>query len=156
MFQPDTEITCLYTCSTCIRGQAGRRETWEAQQDAHAAVHAQAPKYGRLGNNAGHLQWSPSCAARVRAAGDLRGQPVLHNNAALPKAFTWCHSSEFSKAKEAGEEERLEGEGEPKSKQREWKERCSLKVNLWWYPIFKVSFTLVACFYKRGDAFCLP
>lgn len=92
------------------------RQDW-GKHERHNKTHTQqlhtwAPKHGRLGNIAGHRQWSPSCAARVRAAGDLQGQPLLHNNAVLPKAFAWCHSSEFSKAKEAGEEERLEGERE--------------------------------------------
>lgn len=36
---------------------------------------------------------------KVHATGDLQGEPVLQNNTVLPKASTWCHSSEFSKAK---------------------------------------------------------
>lgn len=43
-----------------------------------------------------------------RQQGNLRGSRVLHNSAALPKAFALCHSSEFSKVKQAGEEQRKE------------------------------------------------
>lgn len=75
---------------------------------ATTTQNAQMHKHNRLGSNAGHLQRSRSCAARVLAAGDLQGQSVLHNSAALPKAFAWCHSSEFSRVKAAGEEGRRE------------------------------------------------
>lgn len=52
-----------------------------------------------------------------RQQGNLRGSRVLHNSAALPKAFALCHSSEFSKVKEAG--------GEQRKEQTEWKQHSN-------------------------------
>lgn len=96
---PNTEITTAYTLQALAsRRRSGRDERCTARRAATAG----------WATTQVICSDPPSCAARVLATGDLQGQPVLHNNTALPKAFSQCHSSEFRRVKPAGEEGRRE------------------------------------------------